>query len=81
MTRIEELDRRIATLRENRRHMLAAQRWWARLRRVMPEPMWARGTLRIYDILAEMADVEEHLKAEAHAIRTVARAIGGALWN
>ncbi len=81
MTRLEDLDRRIATLRENRRHALTAQRWWAQLRRVIPVAIWARGTLRIFDILAEMGEHEEKLKAEAELIRTIARAIGGAVWN
>lgn len=80
-SRLDELDRRIATLRENRRHALTAQRWWARLRVVIPTPIWCRGTLRIFEILAEMAECEERLKAEAATIRTIARAVGGAIWN
>ncbi len=81
MTRLDELDHRIATLRDNRRHVLTAQRWWAKLRVVVPDLLWCRGTMRLFDILAEMAECEERLKAEAATIRSVARAVGGALWN
>ncbi len=80
-THLEDLDRRIATLRENRRPALTAQRWWARLRVVIPTAIWARGTLRIFEILAEMAECEERLKADAAAIRGAARRAAAHVWN
>ncbi len=81
MTRLDELDHRIATLRDSRKHMLTAQRWWARMRPLVPDALWLNATLRLVEILHEMAEHEERLKHEAAMIRASARVIAGVLWN